>query len=121
MTADEEVTIKTQVKDVEETIEFESAQWEADNLPLIEEDEREVAGEESAAAERKKEDDTTMTVVGEDTNKEDRNVQKSPSLTDEHGSPDTNKSKKLELSEVANHHGAEAEEMVEGEEDTVIY
>lgn len=121
MTADEEVTIKTQVKDVEETIEIESAQWEADNPSLIEEDEKEVAREDKPTAEQKQEDDTTMTVVGEDTNKDDRNVQKSPSLTGGHGSPVTNKSKKLEPSEVANHHGAEGEEMVEGEEDTVIY
>lgn len=116
LTADEEDTIKTQVKDAEAKIETESAQWEADNPPLVEASE----GVENAKS-VEREEKTEVEVVGENTNEEDRPVQEIASATNGHDPHTTDERKKTAVSEAANHQGTEGEEMVEGEEDTVIY
>ena len=62
-----------------------------------------------------------METVGDSTDKPEPPGPDIPPATNGHGHPTANQLSKSEVSEAADHHGAEGEEMVEGKEDTVIY
>ena len=90
-------------------------QWEVDNPPLKEES-REGSSEKAVKAE-----DNKSETVGDNT---DRPEAPGPDIlpaTNGHDHLTTNEPGKSEVSGATDHHGAEGEEMVEGEEDTVIY
>ena len=115
MTSEDEELIKSQVKEAKAKIEAESAQWEVDN-PLLKEE-----PEEDGLVKVARQEDAEVKSVGDDTNKQERFEQDIPSTINRHDPPANDEHKKTETSEAASHHGAEGEEMVEGEEDTVIY
>ena len=116
MSSKDEDTIQSQVIKAKQTIEKESAQWEVDDPPFKEEspvDHPEKAVEIG--------EEVKLETVGDGTNKPEPPGPDTPLTTNDHGHPTTKQLEKSEASEAADHHGAEGEEMVEGEEDTVIY
>lgn len=116
MTAGDDETIEAQIKEAEAKAETESAQWEADNQPPVEEKMGDASPKDAKEVE-----DTDKKIVGEDSNEQKPSERDITPITNGHDTLTTDKTNAAEASEASNHHGAEGEEMVEGEEDTVIY
>ena len=115
MTSEDEDTIQRQIRQAEETSQQEAEAWEVDNPPIKEGTPDGVVDEDA-----KKEEDVQTDTVGNGAAKPEPDGSDDLNTTnnDHNGHARTDQSRKAEAAESADHHG---EEMVEGEEDTVIY
>ncbi|CAF9934158.1 MAG: hypothetical protein ALECFALPRED_005873 [Alectoria fallacina] len=120
----DEQKIKAQVEAVEESIEREAKQWDIDNVATNDEAHPPTNGD-ADPPETQEEDARVVDTVGAATNGEDPS---SPKLSEDTNVNDTiasmdsgEKEMPAEPSEAAKDHGDNGEELVEGEEDTVIY
>ena len=115
MTSDDEEAIRKQIVEAEETSKQEAERWEVDNPPIQED-----AQEDKIETESRVEEDVKTDTVGDSADKPEPSASEGPPATngDLNGHSNANHSKKAETAESTDHHG---EEMVEGEEDTVIY
>lgn len=109
---------------MEESIEREARQWDIDNVATNDEAHPSTNGD-ADPPETQEEDARAVDTVGAATNGEDPS---SPKLSEDTNVNDTiasmdsgEKEMPAEPSEAAKDHGDNGEELVEGEEDTVIY
>ncbi len=115
MTSDDEEAIRKQIVKAEETSKQEADQWEVDHPPIQED-----AQEDKTETESRVEEDVKTDTVGDRADKPEPSASEDPPTTNGglNGHSNANQSRKAEAAESTDHHG---EEMVEGEEDTVIY
>ena len=123
MPGDEE-KIKAQVKEAEESVEKEAKQWDTDDGATTDEVPPPKTGD-TDPGETKEVDAQTVDTVGAATNGDEPS---SPKITEDTNMTDAitsteleEKSKLVEPCEAVKDHGDNGEEVVEGEEDTVIY
>ena len=122
MPGDEE-KIKAQVTEAEESIEREAKQWDMDEEAT--KGEAPSRSDNKGPAEAKEDDAGTVETVGAATNEgqpSSPKISEDTNMTDTAGLMESGEEERpAEPSEAVKDHGDNGEEVVEGEEDTVIY